>query len=254
MVGGLFDVLEGLVALLKFGLFPFLGGKGLDDPLAQQAVLNGSIQLADLKPLTPESCPQLVIQPDGDNSHYRHTGKDNQGQGDAGGAENHKGRHNLDGGDEKLLGAVMGKLGHIKQVVGDAAHDLAHLGVGIVGVTEALQMGKGIPAHVGFNVDAHDVAVGSHVIVGRTVDQPQHQIQGGQFQHDACRQGNGGVGGGVGQVAHDLGQHNVAQGRQCSTDQVENQDALVPHQIGQKPYQLGFLPGFGLVCHDFLRN
>ena len=72
---------------------------------------------------------------------------------------------------------MVAELGDVKQVVGDAAHDLAHLGVGVVGVAQLLQMGKGVPAHIGLDVGAHDVADARHIIVGGGVDEPQHQIQ-----------------------------------------------------------------------------
>ena len=41
---------------------------------------------------------------------------------------------------------VVGKLGHIEQVVGDAAHDGAYLGVVVVGVVQLEQVVKGIAA------------------------------------------------------------------------------------------------------------
>ena len=71
MVGGLFDLLEGPVADLELFFLPLLGGKGLDDPLAQQTVLDGGVQLADLVALAAESLPQAVVEPDGNDRHQR---------------------------------------------------------------------------------------------------------------------------------------------------------------------------------------
>ena len=106
---------------------------------------------------------------------------------------------------------MVGKFRHIEQIVGDAAHDLAHLGVVIVAVSQTLQMGKGIPAHVGLDVDAHDMAGAAHIIAGRAVNQAQHQIQRRQFQHGLHREYHRRIGGGVGKVTHDFGKDDVAQ-------------------------------------------
>ena len=63
---------------------------------------------------------------------------------------------------KKFLGAVVGELGHVEQVVGDAAHDGADLGVVVVGVVELEQVVEGVPAHIRLDVDAHDVADARH--------------------------------------------------------------------------------------------
>ena len=126
------DLLKGAVALGK--LFPLLvlGGKGLDHALSQQAVLDGGVQLADLDALLTEACPQTSVQVHRHHAHQRHTGKHCQGQRDACTAQNDKGRHDLDARDKEFLRAVVGELSHIKQIVGDAPHDGAHLGVVVV--------------------------------------------------------------------------------------------------------------------------
>ena len=245
MVGGLFDLLERPVSGLKLFLFPFLGGKGLDDPLAQKAVLHGGVELADLIALAPESRPQLQVEGHRDNAHQGNAGKYDEGQGYTGRAQDHKGGSDLDGRDEEFLRTVVGKFGHVKQVVGDASHDLADLGVGIVGVAQPLEMGKGVPPHVGLDVDAHDVAGAGHVVVGGAVNKPKNQVQYSQFEHDPGGQGNGGIGGGVGQIAHDLRQHNVAQGGQRRAEQIKEQNAPVSHQIRHEPRQHGL---FGNLC------
>ena len=129
---------------------------------------------------------------------------------------------------------MVGKLGHIEQVVGDAAHDGAHLGVVVVGVVQTQQVVKGVAAHIRLDVHAHDVADAGHIVAGRAVDDAQHEVQRRQPQHDARRQGDANPHGGVGDGAHDLGQHDVAQSSQCGTEQVQEQGLFVLDQIGQE--------------------
>ena len=62
----------------------------------------------------------------------------------------------------------------VHMVVGDAAHDGAHFGVVVIGVVQPQQVVKGIAAHIGFNVHAHDVADAGHIILGGTVNDAQH--------------------------------------------------------------------------------
>ena len=228
------DLFKGAVALGK--LFPLLvlGGKGLDHALSQQAVLDGGVQLADLDALLAEACPQTSVQVHRHNAHQRHTGKHRQGQRDACAAQNDKGRHDLDACDEKLLRAVVGELGHIEQVVGDAPHDGAHLGVVVVGVIQLQKMVKGIPAHIRFNMHAHDVADAGHIVAGCAVDDAQHKVERRQLQHDARRQGDAHPHGRVCDDAHDLGQHDIAQGRQRCAEQIKAQHHLIVCQIRQK--------------------
>ena len=129
---------------------------------------------------------------------------------------------------------MVGELGHIEQVVGDAAHDGAYLGVVVVGVVQLEQVVKGIAAHIRLDVHAHDMTDAGHVIAGCTVDDAQHKIECCQPQHDARRQSDAHAHGGVGDSAHDLGQHDVTQGGQRRTEQVQKQGHFVLCQIGQK--------------------
>ena len=73
-----------------------------------------------------------------------------------------------------------------------------------------------------------------HVIAGCTVDDAQHKIECCQPQHDARRQSDAHAHGGVGDSAHDLRQHDVTQGGQRRTEQVQKQGHFVLCQIGQK--------------------
>ena len=225
-------MLKVLVALLEFGALLLLGGKGFYHALTQQAVLDGGVQLTDLDALLPEPGTQTAVQINGYHAHQGHAGEHRQRQRDAGLAQDDEGGQDLDEGDEKFLGAVVGKLGHIEQIVGDAAHDGADLGVVVVGVVEQQQVVKGIPAHVGLDVHAHDVADAGHEILGRAVDDAEHKVDARQLEHDAGGQGDAHAHGRVGDGAHDLGQEDVTQGGQRGTEQVEKEHCLVFCQIG----------------------
>ena len=227
-----FDVLKVLVALLELGTLLLLGGKGFYHALTQQAVLDGGVQLTDLDALLPEPGTQTAVQINGYHAHQGHAGEHRQRQRDAGLAQDDEGGQDLDEGDEKFLGAVVGKLGHIEQIVGDAAHDGADLGVVVVGVVEQQQMVKGIPTHVGLDVHAHDVADAGHEILGRAVDDAEHKVDARQLEHDAGGQGDAHAHSRVGDGAHDLGQEDVTQCGQRGAEQVEKEHCLVLCQIG----------------------
>ena len=98
----------------------------------------------------------------------------------------------------------------------------------------AQQVVKGVAAHIRLDVHAHDVADAGHIVAGRAVDDAQHEVQRRQPQNDARRQGDAHPHGGVGDGAHDLGQHDVAQSSQCGTEQVQEQGLFVLDQIGQE--------------------
>ena len=100
---------------------------------------------------------------------------------------------------------MVGELGHIEQVVGDAAHDGADLGVVVIGVVEQQQVVEGIAAHVGLDVDAHDVADAGHEILRRSINDAEHEVDARQLEHDAGRQGDAHPHGRVGDGTHDLG-------------------------------------------------
>ena len=129
---------------------------------------------------------------------------------------------------------MVGELGHVKQIVGDAPHDGAHLGVVVVGVIQLQQMVKGIPAHIRFDMHTHDMTDAGHIVAGCAVDDAQHKVERRQLQHDARRQGDAHPHGRVCDGAHDLGQHDIAQGRQRCAEQIKAQHHLIVCQIRQK--------------------
>ena len=84
-------------------------------------------------------------------------------------------------------------------------------------------MGKEVTAHIGFNLSAHDMTDGLHEIVGRRVDNPQHHVEGAQPQDYADAQ-SGDVGRAhIRDVAHDQGQHQIADGGQRRAEQIQQQ-------------------------------
>ena len=68
-----------------------------------------------------------------------------------------------------------------KSIILEQYHDLPNFGIGIIGVAQPLQVGKGIPPHIGLNVNAHDVAGAGHKILCGTINQPQNEIQQGEL-------------------------------------------------------------------------
>ena len=128
----------------------------------------------------------------------------------------------------------MCKLGNIKQVAGDAAHDLADLGVVVIAEGKLLQMGEKIGAHIGFNARAHHVAFGLHVIVGRCVDDAQQHIQRAQAQNQACGQFTCHAQRAVGDAAHNQRQHQLAHGGQARGHQVDDEQLSVFVKIRNK--------------------
>ncbi len=86
---------------------------------------------------------------------------------------------------------MVGKLRHIKQVAGDARHDLAHLGLAVIGEGQLRQVGKQALAHIALNLGAHDVPLGLHIIAAARLQKQQAHIQRAQLQHHIQRDAAG---------------------------------------------------------------
>ena len=251
MIAQRFDLFKFTVALLELFPLQVLGRKGFDHALAQQAVLNRCIQLSDLEPLLAEPLPQFVVEFDRHNAHQRHAGKHDERQRNTGLAQNHKGCYDLDARNKELLGAVVGELGHVKQVVGDAAHDLADFGIIIIGMVQPQQMVKGVATHVGLDMHTHDMPDAGHKVAGRAVDDAQYKVQCRHPQHGIHRQRGGRDR--VGQRAHDGRQGNIAQRCQRRAKQIKKQYTLVLNKVGQKPAHQRAVAGLvGLGRHGYL--
>ena len=127
---------------------------------------------------------------------------------------------------------MVGKLGHVKQIVGDAAHNLADLRVIVVSVVQPQQVIKGVAAHIRLDMYAHDVADAGHKVTGRAVDDAQHKVERRHFQHGV--HGKGRSADGICQVAHDGGQRDIAERCQRGAEQIKRQHAAVFDHIRKK--------------------
>ena len=173
-------VWNAVFALLERVLLLFRGER-LHNPLAEQAVLNRSVQLADLEPLAAERGAKRQVQLDGYNRHQGHAGKHHQSQRYAGSAQDDERSRNFDARNKKFFRAVVGRIRSASNRSLVMRPAVCNFGIGIIGVAQPLQVGKGIPPHIGLNVNAHDVAGAGHKILCGTINQPQNEIQQGEL-------------------------------------------------------------------------
>ena len=117
----------------------------------------------------------------------------------------------------------MSELGNIKQVAGDAGHELADLGVVVVGVRELLQMGEQVFSHIRLDPGTHHVAHIGHIVVGGSVDDPKHQIKRSYLQNHPNSEAQNIVGGLVGDKPYDEGQSQLTQSGEKGKDEVQRQ-------------------------------
>ena len=246
-VSFLLDIVEFYISLFKLVNLHRLIGKCLHHLLAQKAVLNGSVQLPDLDPLFGEGPSAALVQFDAYIGHDRNDDKDRKGQRQVHGGEDHKGDHRLDRCNEKFLRAVVGKLRHIKQVVGDPPHDLPHLCIVVIGIGQLLQMGIGIPSHIRLDGGAHDVPHIRHIIIGHAVDDPQHQIEQGHLPYHVHTQHRQILHTGIGDKPDDHGKHHLAERGKKGTEQIRRKHPGVVFIIGIKPLHQFFGRIFFLI-------
>ena len=154
---------------MKLFHFDRLVGKALDYADTQQAVLHLGVDLAHLVAAFAVDGAHALVEKARARYHQRQHGKDDERERGAGPHQNDEGDDDFDTRDEKFLRAVVGELRHLKQVAGDAGHDLAHLGVAVIGEAQRLQMGEEVVSHVALNEGAHDVPAGGHVEIGQRV-------------------------------------------------------------------------------------
>ena len=226
-VGDFLDVLKGLVALFELCLFQLFRPEGLDDPLTQQTVFNLAVQLTDLHALTTECRTLLLVDVDGYSHHQRYAYEQNAGQRQIVGAQDAKAHQNLDTRNEKLFRTMVGEFRYIKQVVCDTPHNLADFMVGVIILTQLLQVVKGITAHIGFDIHTHYMARVCHIILCRRVYHTQYQIQDSQLYHQTHRQCRQIIDGKVCNMAHNQRQHQIADAGQCRTKQVEQHNVQI---------------------------
>ena len=127
------------------------------------------------------------------------------------------------------------KLRHIEQIVGNPAHNLADLGVAVIGVGKLLQVAIGVPAHIRLDPGAHDVSGSRHIIGGDTVHDTQQKVQTHHHANRAHGKGGDIPDSLICDKAHDHWQNQFAQGGQPRTGQVKNHGFPIGFKIRQKP-------------------
>ena len=161
--------------------------------------------------------------------------------------------HTFNARNKELFRAVVGKLRHIKQVRGDAGHNLPHLGVVKIVERKLLQMIEHSTSHVRFDFGAHNVSHGRHKEIGCRVHQTQKQIEPADFEHQPHGQGGQIVDARVGHIPYQHGQHQLADGGQRRTEQIKKEYAFILFKVGNKPanQSLGVLLLFRYFLYVF---
>ena len=166
LISFLLDMKEIDIVLLKLLFFLFLIGKSLHHLLPEKAVLNAGVQLTDLHTLLTERLPHTQIDHRAGHHHNRYHRKKDQCQTKADPGQDHEGNDRLDTRNKKFLRTVMGKLCHIKQIIGDPPHDLTHFGIIIVCIGQLLQVRIGVPPHIRLDPRSHDMPGIRHIEIG----------------------------------------------------------------------------------------
>ena len=195
--------------------------------MTEQAVLDIRVKLAYLHALFLKSSAHTLVYCSAYHGHYRNKYKYHQGQPDIYSSQYNKRRRYFNTRDEKFLGAVVRKLGYIKEVVCNSAHNLSDLGIVIIGVGQHLQVSVCVAAHIGFNLRPHYMTLARHIIVCKAVDYTKRQIQKTQpcdcFDREACDIGKSGIR----NIPDNHRQHNFAHsGEQCA-EQIYRKSAFV---------------------------
>ena len=171
-----FDLQIILIALLKLFLFDRFIHKGAHLAHAEQAVFHLRVQFADAPAGFPEGCLHFAVEMKENNHHDRNQCESNQGQERVDGAKNDARPYDFHRGNEILFRTVMGKLGNIKQVTGNARHQCADLGIVVKRKAQLLQMCKKIAPHIGFDFATHHMSDICHIVVSDRVNQTHDQI------------------------------------------------------------------------------
>ena len=216
--------------------FQILVSEGFHHPDTQQAVLHLRVDFAHLMPGILKRHAHFPAEVARADQHEGQQKENHQGEPHVGAAQDDKGGCNLHPGDQEFFRTMVGKLRHVKQVAGDAGHDLTHLGFVVIGKGQLLQMVEQIAAHVRFQLGPRHVAPVLHEVVGGGVDDPQQQI------HPAQRQHPGGGDPGVvlhrlvGDHLHDLGEDDFAPRGHERAEQVQRDFFFVLAIVGQKTF------------------
>ena len=126
----------------------------------------------------------------------------------------------------------MEQLTDVKQVVGDAAHQLPYLLIIIKAEGQLLVMGKNFVAHIVFHFCAHDMSVISNKIIAIAFQYDQSSHNNGQSQNHMQRFGKLSVNHIIGYIADDQGNY---QSNACAHAGKEH--------IRRKHFFIGFIVG-----------
>ena len=108
--------------------------------------------------------------------HYRDDREDDQRQRYAHRTKNDERADDLYCGNKKFLGAVVSKLGYVKEVVRDSRHQRSDSCVVVVGERQLLKMLEKVVTHIGLDPCTHYVTDVGHIIVCDRVDYTQNEI------------------------------------------------------------------------------
>ena len=133
-----------------------------------------------------------------------------------------------------------------------ARHDLPDFCVRIVPEGQFLQVVEDVVAHIRFQLAAHDMPDGLHVVVRRRVDDAQQHVDAAHHQHERHRQRRDVVGRAGRNCADNQRQHQLADGRQRCAAQVERHGLAVLAEVGEEaPDKDAGTEGIAvlLLCH-----
>ena len=164
---------------------------------------------------------------DGEEEKQRHHGKDHEGQLPPDGEHDQKGARQGDGGDEQVLGAVVGQLGDLEQVGGDPAHERTGAVLVVEGEGQILHVGEEGGADVRLDAYPQQVAPVGDGEVKDPLEQVGQQ-QGGHHGEEQAEQ--------------PLGQHVLhgVPGDQRK-GQIHQRDAQRAEHVQQEEGQVGLI-------------
>ena len=104
------------VAACKFSFFLVLASKGACYANAEQAILNLRVELTDLLARLAEVCAHTAAEEDRQCKNEGNDREDDKRERNVDGAQQNECANDLNARNKELLGAVVSKLGHVKQV------------------------------------------------------------------------------------------------------------------------------------------
>ena len=246
------EVQELRVAVGELLFLDFLIRERLHHADAQQRIFHLRVDFTHLLVALLENPPHLGVEALGEVEHERQHSEHHQRHGDIHRAEDDEGHENLHACNQEFLRAVMRKLGDFKQVGRDARHNLPDFRVRVVAEGQLLQVVEDVVAHICFQLAAHDMPDGLHVVIRRRVDDTQQHVDTAHHQHERHRQRRDVVGRAGRNRADNQRQHQLADGRQRRAAQVERHGLAVLAEVGEEaPDKDAGTEGIAvlLLCH-----